>query len=270
MRQRLEVRGVHATVRPRQRSPTAGPTANTAKGERRTPRRIERERRGDAVLQDPPGERHRSGLPTAVRCCQSRHVPLDPRIGHGRSGDGDHRRVEVEAGDGALAPDACSSETGDACAAGDVEHTVAGAEIGDLLLRAHLADAPAAERGWLAALHDPVLAPAAIHRAPDRRWTLTDLATEATASRSLLGARFREVLGRSPMRYLTEWRMHVAQDLLSTTGQSVATISRTRRLRLRRSVQPSIQANPRPLTGALAHAPPVGLVGRARARQIDG
>ena len=96
------------------------------------------------------------------------------------------------------------------------------------ILRTHLADAPAADRGWLAALHDPVLARAmaAIHRTPGQRWTLTDLATEATVSRSLLGARFREVLGRSPMRYLTEWRMHVAQDLLSTSSQTVAAISR--------------------------------------------
>ena len=67
---------------------------------------------------------------------------------------------------------------------------------------------------------------AAIHRSPGRRWTLTDLATEATVSRSLLGTRFREVLGRSPIRYLTEWRMHVAQDLLSTSNRTVAAISR--------------------------------------------
>jgi transcriptional regulator GlxA family with amidase domain len=67
---------------------------------------------------------------------------------------------------------------------------------------------------------------AAIHRAPGRRWTLTDLAGEATVSRSFLDARFREVLGRSPIRYLTEWRMHVAQDLLSTTSQTVASIAR--------------------------------------------
>src|SRR6266571_4999020 len=37
------------------------------------------------------------------------------------------------------------------------------------MLRVHLAGAPAAERGWLAALHDPVLAGAmsAIHRTPE-------------------------------------------------------------------------------------------------------
>lgn len=95
------------------------------------------------------------------------------------------------------------------------------------ILRGYLASAPAAERGWLAALHDPVLAGAmsAIHRSPERRWTLTDLASEATVSRSLLDARFRDVLGRSPIRYLTEWRMHIAKELLSTSDQTVASIA---------------------------------------------
>jgi AraC-like DNA-binding protein len=67
---------------------------------------------------------------------------------------------------------------------------------------------------------------AAIHRAPGRRWTLTNLAGEAAVSRSLLDARFREVLGRSPIRYLTDWRMHVAQELLSTSDHTIASIAR--------------------------------------------
>jgi AraC-like DNA-binding protein len=95
------------------------------------------------------------------------------------------------------------------------------------ILRGYLASAPAAERGWLAALRDPVLAGAmsAIHRSPERRWTRADLAAEATVSRSLLDARFRDVLGMSPIRYLTEWRMHVAKGLLSTSDQTVASIA---------------------------------------------
>jgi len=95
-------------------------------------------------------------------------------------------------------------------------------------LRLHLANAPAAERGWLAGLRDPVLAPAmkAIHTAPERRWTVADLAREAAVSRSLLDGRFRDVLGLSPIRYLNEWRMRVAQDLLATTDVTVAAISR--------------------------------------------
>jgi AraC-like DNA-binding protein len=85
-----------------------------------------------------------------------------------------------------------------------------------------------AEHGWIAALHDRVLAPAmaALHAEPERKWTVTELASTATVSRSVLDQRFREVLGLSPIRYLTEWRMHLASDLLRTTDLSVAAISR--------------------------------------------
>jgi AraC-like DNA-binding protein len=93
-------------------------------------------------------------------------------------------------------------------------------------LRLHLSTAPAAESGWLVALRDPVLAPALAHLHADlaRSWTVADLAASAAVSRSLLDERFRRVLGRSPIRYLTEWRMHVAEELLTSTEDSVARV----------------------------------------------
>ena len=96
------------------------------------------------------------------------------------------------------------------------------------VLRQHLATAPAADRGWLAALRDPVLKPAlaALHATPERKWTVSDLARVAVVSRSGLDERFRQVLGRSPIRYLTEWRMHLAEELLSSTDLGVGTIAR--------------------------------------------
>jgi transcriptional regulator GlxA family with amidase domain len=96
------------------------------------------------------------------------------------------------------------------------------------VLRQHLATAPAVERGWLAALHDPVLNPAlaALHAEPGRKWTVADLARVAVVSRSGLDERFRQVLGRSPIRYLTEWRMHLAEDLLTSTDLGVGAIAR--------------------------------------------
>jgi transcriptional regulator GlxA family with amidase domain len=42
----------------------------------------------------------------------------------------------------------------------------------------------------------------------------------------VLDERFREVLGRSPIRYLTEWRMHLAEELLDTTELGVVPIAR--------------------------------------------
>ena len=96
------------------------------------------------------------------------------------------------------------------------------------VIRLHLASAPAQDHGWFAALRDPVLAPALahLHRDPARKWTVADLAASVGASRSSLDSRFRDVLGRSPIRYLTEWRMHVAADLLATTDVSVFAIAR--------------------------------------------
>jgi AraC-like DNA-binding protein len=96
------------------------------------------------------------------------------------------------------------------------------------VLRLHLATAPAVDAGWGLALHDPVLSPAlaAMHRRPEHKWTVPELASAAAVSRSLLDARFREVLGRSPIRYLTDWRMHLAQDLLATTDLGVVAVAR--------------------------------------------
>jgi AraC-like DNA-binding protein len=96
------------------------------------------------------------------------------------------------------------------------------------ILRMHLASAPAADRGWLGALRDPVVAPALakLHEKPDVRWTVASLAESASVSRSLLDERFRRVLGRSPIRYLTDWRMHLAKGLLSSSDLNVAQVAR--------------------------------------------
>jgi AraC-like DNA-binding protein len=96
------------------------------------------------------------------------------------------------------------------------------------MLRLHLASAPSAEHGWITALHDPALAPAlaCLHARPEHPWTVSELAHEAAVSRSLLDQRFRDVLGLSPIRYLTEWRMHLATDLLVSTDLSVAQIAK--------------------------------------------
>jgi AraC-like DNA-binding protein len=95
------------------------------------------------------------------------------------------------------------------------------------VLRMHLASAPATDRGWIAALHDPVLAPALarLHAAPERKWTVTALASSVAVSRSVLDERFRSVLGRPPIRYLSEWRMHLADDLLASTDAGIASIA---------------------------------------------
>ncbi len=96
------------------------------------------------------------------------------------------------------------------------------------VVRIHLATAPATDHGWTAALRDPVLAPALalLHARPEEKWTVAALAAEVAVSRSVLDERFRTMLGRSPIRYLTEWRMHLADDLLATTTYNLGEIAR--------------------------------------------
>jgi AraC-like DNA-binding protein len=95
-------------------------------------------------------------------------------------------------------------------------------------LKLHLASAPAVDGGWINAMRDPVLAPAlaALHAEPGRKWTVAELAGESSVSVSLLDERFRDVLGLAPIRYLTAWRMHVAEDLLRSTDLGVVAIAR--------------------------------------------
>ena len=96
------------------------------------------------------------------------------------------------------------------------------------VLKLHLATAPASQRGLLRALRDPLLGPAlaAIHRAPELKWTVDGLAREANTSGSVIDDRFRDVLGLAPIRYLAGWRMHVAGDLLRGTDLPVVAIAR--------------------------------------------
>jgi AraC-like DNA-binding protein len=79
-----------------------------------------------------------------------------------------------------------------------------------------LMDEERLEFGLLAALADPRLAKAinAMHAEPAGNWTLVGLAKTAGMSRARFAARFREVVGLTPMAYLTEWRIGMAQSLL--------------------------------------------------------
>jgi len=83
-------------------------------------------------------------------------------------------------------------------------------------LRRHIAELPADQTGWLAALNDPVVRRALthLHAEPRRAWTVDDLARAAHSSRSVVADRFRMLLGLSPMSYLTHWRMQRAAELL--------------------------------------------------------
>ena len=91
--------------------------------------------------------------------------------------------------------------------------------LAEVLLIELLSDLDQRQSGFVAALADPTVAAAlyAIHDDPAREWTVATLASHVAASRSTLASRFTELVGESPIRYLTRWRMHQATQLLRDT-----------------------------------------------------
>ncbi|WAI81733.1 AraC family transcriptional regulator [Achromobacter spanius] len=83
-------------------------------------------------------------------------------------------------------------------------------------IRAYAAQPGGPTQGWLGAIADRHLALAleAMHDAPAQDWTVESLARAAGMSRSGFAARFKAVVGQSPLDYLTRWRMHCASRLL--------------------------------------------------------
>jgi AraC-like DNA-binding protein len=95
------------------------------------------------------------------------------------------------------------------------------------VVRRYLATLPADQTGWLAGLREPYVgrALAAMHRSPDKDWTLDSLAREAGLSRTALAERFTQFMGQPLMQYLTKWRMQLAANHLRSGTDTVAAIA---------------------------------------------
>jgi AraC-like DNA-binding protein len=96
------------------------------------------------------------------------------------------------------------------------------------VLRAHIASGPQRNRGWLRAVFDPQVGTAltAIHDNVKTPWTVESLAAAAGMSRSAFAARFKELLGQSPLEYVTEWRMQKAMQLLHQREKKLVDVAR--------------------------------------------
>lgn len=72
------------------------------------------------------------------------------------------------------------------------------------------------QTGTLRGLSDERLAKAltAMHEKPEQPWDLDRLASVASMSRARFAAHFREVVGTTPMAYLTNWRIGIVQTRL--------------------------------------------------------
>jgi AraC-like DNA-binding protein len=95
------------------------------------------------------------------------------------------------------------------------------------VLRLYMHEQDAGHTGWLAAVNDRIVGAAlnALHRQPAHAWTLEELAHTAGASRSVLAERFQQLVGSSPIQYLTQWRMLLASNLLCGSNASLASIA---------------------------------------------
>ncbi len=94
-------------------------------------------------------------------------------------------------------------------------------------IRAWLDSAPEARQGWFAALRDPYVGRALVlmHRTPERQMDVVSLAKHTGMSRSAFSAKFAELIGESPMRYLTRWRLELAHAQLRKTHVPLAELA---------------------------------------------
>jgi AraC-like DNA-binding protein len=84
-----------------------------------------------------------------------------------------------------------------------------------------------AESGWLAALRDPQIGRALVllHDKPHQPWTVAELAGRVALSRSAFAARFTQLVGEPPLRYLTRLRLNAATARLRSGNDKLSVIA---------------------------------------------
>ena len=94
-------------------------------------------------------------------------------------------------------------------------------------LRAYLAHIGPGNVGWLFALADEWIGTAigAMHADPSYRWSVQDLAHRAGLGRTSFSNRFKYTVGCPPMEYLSQLRMMLARERLSTSNDTVNQIA---------------------------------------------
>ena len=95
------------------------------------------------------------------------------------------------------------------------------------IIREYMQQLPEHQGGWLAGLQDPHVGKALrlLHGSPMRGWTVEELARETALSRSVLAQRFTDLVGEAPMRYLANWRMQLAKEMLREGANSIQEIA---------------------------------------------
>ena len=94
-------------------------------------------------------------------------------------------------------------------------------------LRRYMTELPRRRTGWLAAARDSAVGRAlgAIHREPERAWTVASLAEQAGISRTVFAERFARLLGETPRAYVSRCRIQFGARLLETTDDTVLQVA---------------------------------------------
>ena len=114
---------------------------------------------------------------------------------------------------------------------GEVGSSPVMSRLSELMLveavRNYAATLPPGQHGWLSGMRDPAIgkALALMHAQTKHPWTNEELARQVAMSRSAFSERFTALVGLPPMRYLTVWRLQLAQQKLLAGSQSVAQIA---------------------------------------------
>jgi AraC-like DNA-binding protein len=117
-------------------------------------------------------------------------------------------------------------------AAGNAAAEIVVARIADILFIQAVSmylesNADTAESGWLGALRDRQIGPALtlLHQHPEQTWTVESIADTLGLSRSAFAARFAQLVGEPPLRYLTRVRLHAAGTRLSSSDEKMTAIA---------------------------------------------
>ena len=97
-------------------------------------------------------------------------------------------------------------------------------------LRAHLESrSGVCNKELLRAFFDPNIGVALkmMHQKLDAAWTVKKLASACGISRSAFALRFKEMVGETPLGYLTTWRMQKAATLLQKSDNKVVDVARS-------------------------------------------
>ena len=97
-------------------------------------------------------------------------------------------------------------------------------------IRAHIAShSEDCGNGLLRAIFDPQIGSGlrAMHEKVEDPWTVESLAAASGMSRSAFAVRFKELVGETPLEYLTGWRMQKATGLLQDGGKKLFEVAKS-------------------------------------------